>query len=344
MLWLRKEILSNNQYHDSTIITRQIAMKVLLAEDSLTMLLTTSTIIKKSGHEVIEARDGKQALELYESEKPDLILLDIEMPEYSGFEVAKKIRSDNKEHWIPIIFLTGFVDDQNLLQGIEAGGDDYLTKPVSSVVLNAKLNAMHRISEMQRKLLSVTKQLSETNEKLKESVITDPLTGAHNRLYLDESLEREWFRCMRNKTVLSILLIDVDNFKILNDSNGHQVGDECLKELVRLFNSNLKRSTDILCRYGGDEFVIVLPETPEEVAMHIGEKIKTGATEYCATCEYYVPVNISLSIGCATYIPDDSMSCDEFLRLADKALYTAKNAGRNCVVKADIPTSKSEAA
>ncbi|MCZ6802491.1 MAG: response regulator [Proteobacteria bacterium] len=111
-------------------------MKVLLAEDSLTMMMTTTAIIKASGHEVIQARDGKEALSLYDSENPDLVLLDVEMPEYSGFEVAEKIRSENKHDWVPTVFLTGFEDDEHLSQGIKAGGDDYLTKPVSPLVIN----------------------------------------------------------------------------------------------------------------------------------------------------------------------------------------------------------------
>jgi diguanylate cyclase (GGDEF)-like protein len=319
-------------------------MKILLAEDSLTMMLTTTAIINKSGHEVIQARDGKEALTLYFSENPDLVLLDVEMPEYNGFQVAEKIRSKNKEKWVPIIFLTGFVDDNNLARGINAGGDDYLTKPVSSLVLNAKLNAMNRISEMQTKLLTLTTELSEMNNKLQKSVVTDPLTGCKNRLYLDECIKREWYRCRRNKSNLSILLVDVDNFKTLNDTNGHQAGDECLIKLVELFNSHLKRSTDELCRYGGDEFVIVLPDTSEDNSMNIAENIRASVFEFNQHFELKIPVSISVSIGSASYQPDDEITSDEFLTFADKALYAAKDAGRNCVVKAEIPSAENIAA
>lgn len=319
-------------------------MKILLAEDSRTMMLTTSAIITKSGHEVIQAHDGKEALSLYSSEKPDLVLLDVEMPELDGFKVAEKIRSEDKELWIPIIFLTSHKDDDYLSQGINAGGDDYLTKPISSVVLNAKLKAMQRISEIQKKLHTLTSELSATNNKLKKSVITDPLTNAKNRLYLDECLEREWFRSMRSEEELSILLIDVDNFKTLNDSNGHQVGDTCLIELVKLFNMYLKRSSDVLCRYGGDEFVVILPDTIEENALKIAEKIRASVEEFSAAFETKIPVDISVSIGSASYRPDKKISFDEFLTFADKALYAAKDAGRNCVIKAELPSSETEEA
>ncbi len=313
-------------------------MKALLAEDSLTVMLTTSKIIKNSGHEVIPARDGKEALSLYYSESPDLVLLDVEMPELTGFEVAEKIRANDTGKWIPIIFLTGFADDENLSRGIESGGDDYLVKPVSQIVLNAKLKAMHRISEMQKKLIDLSNELSVTNDKLQHSVTTDPLTNAKNRLYMDECINNEWFRGMRNKSKLSLLIVDVDNFKTLNDTNGHQSGDTCLIDLVKLFGSHLHRSSDVLCRYGGDEFVIVLPNTAEADAFQIGEKIRLGVIKYNTELKMEIPVAISVSIGCATCIPDDSLTSDEFLTYADKALYKAKANGRNCVVNAGIST------
>jgi diguanylate cyclase (GGDEF)-like protein len=321
-------------------------MKILLAEDSKTMMLTTTAIIKKSGHEVIQAEDGEKALSLYKSEKPDLVLLDVEMPKLNGFEVTEKIRSIDKDAWIPIIFLTSHKDDNHLCQGIRAGGDDYLTKPVSAIVLNAKLNAMHRIFEMQNKLRSMTNELSDANKKLQKSVITDPLTGAKNRLYLDECIKREWYRGMRNKTELSVLLVDLDNFKPLNDNNGHQAGDKCLIDLVELIHSQLKRSTDTLCRYGGDEFVIVLSDTSTNNAMRIAETIRKNVEQYSDenAKNLKVPVNISVSIGCASCIPDDLLTYSEFINFADKALYAAKDAGRNCVVKAENSLNKSVAA
>jgi diguanylate cyclase (GGDEF)-like protein len=314
-------------------------MKILLAEDSKSMMMTTSAIIRQSGHEVIKAYDGKEALALYQSEAPDLVLLDIEMPEYNGFEVAKIIRSKDKDTWVPIIFLTSHKDDAHLSEGINAGGDDYLTKPVSNIVLNAKLKAMCRIFDMQNKLLSMTKELSNINDELHQSVITDPLTGAKNRLYLDECIKREWGRGMRDKNELSILLIDVDNFKSMNDTNGHQVGDNCLKGIVKIFKSHLKRSTDVVCRYGGDEFVIVLPDTSTINAMCIAETIRKDIEKYSVKFakKTEVAVDISVSIGCASCIPDKTISYSEFLSYADEALYAAKDAGRNCVVKSEKP-------
>jgi len=321
-------------------------MKILLAEDSKTMMLTTTAIIHQSGNEVIQAHDGKEALSLYHSEDPDLILLDVEMPELNGFQVAEKIRHEDRDKWIPIIFLTSHKDDEHLSQGINAGGDDYLIKPVSQIVLNSKLKAMYRIFEMQNKLFSMTKELSKANNELQQSVITDPLTGAKNRLYFDESIKREWHRSMRNKKELSLLILDVDNFKIMNDSNGHQAGDKCLIELVKIINSYLKRSTDVLCRYGGDEFVILSPDTSsidaEDIAELIRQNIERNNAKFSKKTK--VSVKITVSIGSASCIPDESISYSEFLSYADKALYAAKDAGRNCVVTSEIYKNKNVAA
>jgi diguanylate cyclase (GGDEF)-like protein len=313
-------------------------MKILLAEDSRAMMLANTVIITDAGHEVIQAQDGKEALSLYYSEKPDLALLDVEMPKLNGFELARKIRSKDEDTWIPIIFLTSHKDDELLSEGIDAGGDDYLTKPISSVVLNAKLKAMQRISEMKNKLLDLTIELSALNKHLQNSVITDPLTGANNRLYLDECIKREWQLGLKNKTELSILIIDVDNFKELNDSNGHQAGDSCLIDLVKLFRTYLTHSSDVLCRYGGDEFVVVLPNTSEKDALLIAKTIRKKVERYSQkhAKTFNFPINISVSIGSASYVPDDTLTYDDFLCHADKALYAAKEGGRNCVIKADI--------
>ncbi len=319
-------------------------MKILLAEDSKSMMLTTTAIINQSAHEVVQAFDGKEALSLYYSEEPELILLDIEMPELNGFQVAERIRAEDSDKWVPIIFLTSHRDDEHLSQGIKSGGDDYLTKPVSQVVLTSKLIAMQRILEMQNKLSSMTRELSEVNDKLRRSVITDPLTGAKNRLYMDECIKHEWYRAMRNKTELSVLLLDADNFKTLNDTNGHQAGDKCLIDLVKIMSSHLKRATDVLCRYGGDEFEIILPDTSSIDAMRIAEQIRQSIDDTKFVNETDTPVKITASIGSASCIPDKSISYSEFLNYADKALYTAKNAGRNCIVESEISKNRNVAA
>ena len=161
---------------------------------------------------------------------------------------------------------------------------------------------------------------------------------------MEESIEREWYRCMRNKTELSMLIVDVDNFKTLNDTNGHQVGDDCLIEIVKIIKQHLNRSTDILCRYGGDEFIVILPDTAENYSLKIAENIRVHIEEFSAQSNFHVPVNISVSIGSATYIPDKKLTADELLTFADKALYSAKEKGRNCVINANVTVSNGEEA
>lgn len=300
------------------------------------MMLVTSNIIRESGHEVIQAVDGNQALALYQSEKPDLVILDVEMPGYNGYEVAERIRSRDEDLWVPIIFLTSFSGDDHLLMGINAGGDDYLTKPVSEVVLNAKLNAMRRISEMQNRLLEMTRELSEINTKLHQSSITDPLTGCFNRLYLDECILDEWMSAAHGKLDLSVLIIDIDNFKTLNDTNGHYMGDNCLIKMVHIFNKHIEIPMDKLCRYGGDEFVIVMPGTDGTKAEAVAQKLCKAVMDFSNNYHLEVPVDLSISIGCASCVPDKSVSVEDFLKIADQALYEAKNNGRNQVIRADM--------
>ena len=315
-------------------------MKILIAEDSRSLMLTTSVVIRQTGNEVLQAFNGTEALSIYEQDPPDLILLDVEMPGLTGFEVAEKIRSQKSEKWIPIIFLTSHKDEDYLTKGLDIGGDDYLIKPVSSVVLKAKINAMQRIYEMQSKLISLTDNLIEANKSLSHSANTDPLTGAKNRLYMEKSLENEWQKGMSIKTELSLMVLDLDNFKTLNDKNGHQAGDDCLIEIVKIIDQHLNRTTDILCRYGGDEFILLLPDTDSNYALKIAEKVRVNVEDFSDQFKIPHPVDIRASIGCATYVPDVNLSADELLTYADKALYAAKEKGRNCVVQATIPNKK----
>ena len=171
--------------------------KVLVADDARVMRFATLRILKKLGLDAVEAEDGLQALELFEREKPDLVLIDVQMPGLDGLEVVRRIRSLSGAHWVPVIFLTSMEDDADLTRGIEAGGDDYLTKPVSPVVLEAKIRAMRRLDDMRRELMAVTLELRETNERLARLSQLDGLTGLANRRRFDLDLMRELGRARR---------------------------------------------------------------------------------------------------------------------------------------------------
>ncbi|MDD4947868.1 MAG: diguanylate cyclase, partial [Gallionella sp.] len=227
-------------------------LKVLVVEDSKVAIKSITNHLHEIGIEPMVAENGKDAVERYSAERPDIVLLDIILPDTNGYEVAKKIRRlQGKDDWTAIIFLSVMAKDEDLARGIEVGGDDYLLKPVGSVVLQAKVRAMHRLVQMQRALVKLAGQLHDANQELQRLSMTDGLTGIANRRMFDEALGREWRRCQRLKKPLSLVILDVDNFKQYNDRYGHQKGDDCLKLLATELARSAPRPSDLVARYGG---------------------------------------------------------------------------------------------
>ncbi|MFQ5658924.1 MAG: diguanylate cyclase domain-containing protein [Gammaproteobacteria bacterium] len=313
-------------------------MKILVAEDSPTLLMTITLYIEQEGHAVLQAKNGKEALELYKKEAPDLVILDIMMPGMDGFESAKCIRAECGDDWIPIIFLSGMIRDEDIARGIEAGGDDYLTKPVSKIILTAKLKAMQRIAEMRNKLVQVSNELEQANNELYLKSYQDGLTEIYNRRYFDKNYSQKWLRARRDHTCLSALLIDIDYFKKFNDLNGHLAGDDCLKNVAQAINNSLLRPVDTAYRYGGEEFVVVLPDTNEIGALHVINRIRANVNKLGISYDSSDPSRVvSVSIGYASLIPEAVTTEKELLEQADKALYMAKQQGRDCAVCATQP-------
>ena len=220
-------------------------MKVLVVDDMRSELMAIGGYIKSASHEVITATNGAQALQLFETEHPDLVLLDVVMSGMDGYELARRIRALSETEWIPIIFLSGRISDADIARGIEVGGDDYLTKPVSRIVLMAKFQAMERIVAMRQRLVDVTAKLELANRELQLLANQDGLTGIANRRHFDTYLIREWERAIRIGNPLSLLIADVDYFKAYNDHYGHQHGDECLKKIAQVFYSSVRKSIDL---------------------------------------------------------------------------------------------------
>ncbi|ANQ85222.1 diguanylate cyclase [Azoarcus olearius] len=322
-------------------------MKVLVIEDTVTSATLVCHQLTKMGLTALHARDGESGIETFRRERPDLILLDIIMPGMDGFEVARRIREIESEgEWTPIIFLTARTSDEDLNRGIEVGGDDYLAKPVSEVVLKAKVRAMQRIAQMRYSLLVVTRKLDEANRELTRLSSVDGLTGIPNRRRFDETLLREWRRAARTGHPIALLVADVDSFKQFNDGYGHQVGDECLKAVARTLEQRLRRPTDLVARYGGEEFAAILPETSVEGAAAVAETMRAGVESLCITHRFSTsgPV-VSISIGVAAIVParGDENGFVALLKSADDALYRAKAAGRNRVVTHSVDTKGMEA-
>lgn len=319
-------------------------MKALIIEDTLTSATLVCHQLGKMGLETVHARDGESGIELFKAERPDLILLDIIMPGLDGFEVARRIRQLEKDgEWTPIIFLTARTGDEDLERGIEVGGDDYLIKPVSEIVLKAKVRAMQRIAQMRYSLLVLTRKLDEANRELTRLSTADGLTGIANRRRFDETLLKEWRRCAREERPLSLLLIDVDFFKPFNDNYGHQVGDECLKAVARTLAQTLHRPSDLAARYGGEEFGVILPGTDEQGALAVAESLREAVQQLGITHRFSdvaQVVTISIGLACMTPQRGNESGFIRLLKEADEALYQAKTGGRNRITKASDNTAE----
>ena len=304
-------------------------MNILLVDDTKTDRLIMSTYLSKMGHQVTLGENGLQAVELFKSRQPDLLLMDVIMPEMDGYEAAAKIREVSDE-WVPIIFLSARIDPEDIIKGIDAGGDDYLTKPINHKVLEAKMKAMQRIAEMRHQLVEATAELQVANAELKQLVNVDGLTRLANRRYLDEFLAREVARAIREKQPLTVILCDADHFKAFNDNYGHLEGDDCLKSIAAALKSVCKRPADLAARYGGEEFAIVLPDTSQENALLMAEKLRAAVERVAVKHEHSSAAQVvTMSLGVCTLLPEPGDTSDVFLQNADQALYRAKQAGRN---------------
>lgn len=306
-------------------------MKILLVDDTRTERVIMAARLKKMGHEIVIGENGKQAVELYFEQRPDLVLLDVMMPIMDGFEAARQMRRI-VDDWVPIIFLSARTDSENIAQGIEAGGDDYLVKPVDSVVLSAKMKAMHRIAAVRSRLVETTQELEKVNRELQRLANLDGLTGLSNRRTMQRFLEMEVKRCSRNRLPLSVIMADLDHFKIYNDVFGHLAGDDSLRAVAETLALHARRPTDLVARYGGEEFCVVLSETPHPGAVGIAEELRSSVEALAIPhCETLDPPLVTLSAGVVTLVPGPATSVESLLGYADTALYQAKQAGRNRV-------------
>ncbi|MES1982680.1 MAG: diguanylate cyclase [Pseudomonadota bacterium] len=312
-------------------------LKVLVVEDSkVTMRALCNYLVRMGITQPLTAVTGHEALEIFRNNRPDIVLLDAILPDIDGFDIAKQMRALEKTNeWTAIIFLTSMDKDKDIARGIESGGDDYLLKPISAAVLSAKIRAMGRLVEKQRTLVEVAQKQNVVNKKLQRLSTVDALTGIGNRRSFDDFAGREWRRCLRMKKSLSLVMLDVDYFKLYNDTYGHQAGDMCLKVVAAQVARSAPRAGDLAARYGGEEFALILGETTLEgatwVANHICQHVFERKMAHSASPFKYVTV----SCGATSVVPHEDLSLTMLLKAADNALYRAKALGRNKVVSGD---------
>ncbi len=305
-------------------------MNILLVDDQASLRASMSLQLVSMGHQVQEAESAQQALQALAQRRPDVVLLDVVMPGEDGYWLARQIRNMEGCHWTPIIFLSSLDGETDLWQGIQAGGDDYLIKPVTPLVLGAKLHAMARLQRMRHELIQTSEALRAANEKLHHQTLQDGLTGLGNRRGFDEHLHISLRQCQRDQVPLTLLLADVDHFKRYNDAAGHQAGDLCLQNLGNVLRMACRRPHDYAARYGGEEFGLILPNTSKSGAMTFARALQQLVhAQMGAHPDSPVSERLTLSGGITTVVPDVDTSVSSLVMRADQALYAAKAQGRN---------------
>lgn len=306
-------------------------MQVLIVDDSKVIRMLVAECISELKHEITHVESGADAVEYIKTHSPDLIMMDVEMPGINGFEATRQIRIIKGDDWFPIIFLSTKIDEKSYEEGILAGGDAYLAKPIEPLRLQLQIKAMERIYIMRQKLKAAQEDLLVVNEKYRRLSLFDELTGLANRRNFDKTLDREFKLAKRDKKPLPVVLCDIDFFKIYNDKYGHQVGDACLAKVAKVLADAVSRPTDLSCRYGGEELTFILPNTDLNSAQKFSEKVRQAVSDLHITHEgSAVSPYVSLSLGVATYNGQFSNG-EEITKQADDALYQAKDKGRNRV-------------
>ena len=299
--------------------------RILLVEDSRAQAEVTIQSLEKSGYDVTWGKDGVSAIKAVKSTPPDIILLDLELPDMSGKEVCRFLKNSSDTRGIPIIMLTVSASLNDKVSGIEAGADDYLPKPYNEVELNAKIYAALRTKALQDELRQKNVQLSELLARVEALAVTDPLTGLFNRRHFESALETEWKRVKRFGQPITCLMVDIDHFKLVNDGYGHKAGDSVIQAIAQILKNSV-REVDTVARWGGEEFIVILSHTGREQGMPVARRIleRVSGHEF----EQVPGKSITVSIGLASSGPARQTS-DELFNAADAALYEAKRKGRN---------------
>ncbi len=300
---------------------------VLITDDSLVIRAVVRSHLETAGYNVVEAVDGRAAIEHCQQTPPDVILLDIEMPGLDGYEVLAVLKADPLLTDLPVVFLTTLTDMDNVLRGLRGGAHDYLKKPFEPAELVARVAAAAHVKKLQD-------QLRLRNSELDLLSRTDALTGLNNRRHLEWVLAHYHADSLRHHDPLSVLLLDIDHFKRVNDGYGHPAGDVVLTEFASRLRAEL-REGDVAGRWGGEEFLVVLPRTGSEGAFALAERLRL-AIEATPMHADGVAISVTVSGGCALG-PVGSVT--ELVGRADTLLYSAKGAGRNRIaVDSAVPS------
>jgi len=307
-------------------------VRVIIAEDDAVSRTILRRSLERLGHECLAAENGHEALELYRhTPEVDLVISDWMMPGIDGPGLCRLIREDDHDGYTYFIFLTALGDRRHVLAGLTAGADDYLSKPLDREELQVRLTSAFRVTQLHRRLASQNEQLEKLNERLFAESREDPLTHLGNRLRLEEDLDVLQARSRRYGHSYAVVLCDVDRFKEYNDRYGHPAGDGVLEKVAGAIMGN-RRSGDTAYRYGGEEFLIVLPEQTLQSAASTADDLRKTIERLRIPHGANTPTGtVTISAGVAALVSGDTKSTAELLDEADAALYRAKEAGRNLV-------------
>ncbi len=311
----------------------ETAARILIVDDHEDNVELLRARLESWGYETSSASDGAEALSTIERTLPDLVLLDIMMPKIDGIEVARRVKSNPELPFIPIIMQTALDSTENKVEGLEAGADDYITKPIDFPELKARLRSMLRIKRLQEEIEERERELMEANERLRYMSQTDALTGLDNRRHIETRIEEMFEHAKRLAEPFSCVMVDLDRFKSVNDTYGHQAGDAVLKQLAKILKHEV-REIDHAGRYGGEEFILLLTSTVLDAAVTFAERVRKAIEAHTFTFDG-ISINKTASFGVAAWPHPKIPGPDGLVKAADESLYVAKETGRNRVIRFD---------
>lgn len=315
-------------------MTIETTTRILVVDDDPQTARLVRDWYKNQPFVILEAGDGDEGVRRAATEHPDIILMDLMMPRTNGFDASRKLKASPATKNIPVILLSARRDPQTKREGFdEAGIDDYVEKPFDFDEVDARIRAMLRKREVLLALETSNRELEASNAQLEEQATIDAKTGLANYRVFVKKLQDEWLRSERYGQALSLVMLDLDDFKRVNDTHGHPAGDRVLREFAMLVSGGA-RATDLPARYGGEEFAVLLPHTGDERAVRVAERIRAAVFDF-TFLEPDHPMKVTVSAGVATFSASSGIvSADKLVAAADRALYSAKKAGKNRVVVA----------
>lgn len=320
---------------------------VLIVDDKPENLMVLEVLLEDIDCNVVKANSGNEALGLMLEYDFSLVLLDVQMPEMDGFETAELMRGSERTRYIPIIFVTAISKEKiSIFKGYEVGAVDYLFKPIEPLILKSKVKIFMELSIQKRRLeeqaelleLKVLelRELKNDNFRLQNLSFHDGLTGIANRRSFDKYIDRAWKSAIRSNTAISLIMIDIDYFKMYNDNYGHLKGDDCLITVAQILASSIKRPMDFVARYGGEEFIFILPDTDSYGALNVAQNVKKNIADAAISHEFsLVSKHITISQGIVTAYPSKDDKIEQFIHNSDLSMYKSKELGRNLITVFD---------